>query len=597
KLAGSQIGGSQLTTAGMAKQFANEVKILSCQPDEYSLEGEQWGGGRGVFSYHLVDGLLGLADRNSDAGISLGELDRYLEEHVTPEAAPQRQIPVVFGNKAERLAAVVPDVVAKLKKNRLAQDAVFSKTESRSLENDVLAGADSVLFQLYRSFEKALESGAFFEPEGACADYYYQKLAVEPALSRLHNTMRRNYAAALQDDAQQVMNRFLKTEMGEITLSQKRQAIRYDKYPRCLERAAQLLGPQHYMYPVLQARRHFFDGYLSALVCKQTDSLLATKALEDFREALRWQPELPQAYWQMGLLFGYNLQQPDSADYYARQAIQMAPGWLLPYTNTAFLFSKSKQYDRAKWYLEQAREIDSTSVLVWSGLGTLYFNQQDFAAAEQAYRMAAQLDTQVAVFPYNLGWVYLYTGRPTEAEQAWYQAIQLDSTYDQPHASLGSLFIRQERYDEAEYHYLTAARLNPTAATYRIYLGILYVTMQRYSEAELRFRQAIQMDSTYYWAHNELGKMYLKTGQASQAEAMFMAFAHDVQWKNTAMLNMACVRVAQKRSGEAFEFLEEALKTGSDLESLESDTDLAPLRALPEWKALMKKYFPDKVKD
>ncbi|MBK9017573.1 MAG: hypothetical protein IPM82_27970, partial [Saprospiraceae bacterium] len=26
---------------------ANEVKILSCQPSRFSLEGEQWGGGRG----------------------------------------------------------------------------------------------------------------------------------------------------------------------------------------------------------------------------------------------------------------------------------------------------------------------------------------------------------------------------------------------------------------------------------------------------------------------------------------------------------------------------------------------------------------------
>ncbi|MBK7305024.1 MAG: hypothetical protein IPI90_17740 [Saprospiraceae bacterium] len=46
-------------------------KILSCQPNEFSLEGEQWGGGRGVFSYHLVDGLFGLADRNNDGLITL----------------------------------------------------------------------------------------------------------------------------------------------------------------------------------------------------------------------------------------------------------------------------------------------------------------------------------------------------------------------------------------------------------------------------------------------------------------------------------------------------------------------------------------------
>ncbi|MBK9962826.1 MAG: caspase family protein [Saprospiraceae bacterium] len=49
KLAGSSIGGSQATAANLSKQYANEVKIMSCQPDELSLEGKSWGGGRGCF--------------------------------------------------------------------------------------------------------------------------------------------------------------------------------------------------------------------------------------------------------------------------------------------------------------------------------------------------------------------------------------------------------------------------------------------------------------------------------------------------------------------------------------------------------------------
>ena len=55
KLAGEKFGGAQLSNTSLAVQFANEIKILSCQPDEYSIEGEEWGGGRGVFSFHLVD--------------------------------------------------------------------------------------------------------------------------------------------------------------------------------------------------------------------------------------------------------------------------------------------------------------------------------------------------------------------------------------------------------------------------------------------------------------------------------------------------------------------------------------------------------------
>ncbi|MEI2696509.1 MAG: caspase family protein [Saprospiraceae bacterium] len=90
-LAGSSVGGSQATAANLAKQFGNEIKIMSCQPNEYSIEGEQWGGGRGVFSYNLIDGLYGLADGNKDLSVNLQELSRYLEDHVTTEVAPMKK--------------------------------------------------------------------------------------------------------------------------------------------------------------------------------------------------------------------------------------------------------------------------------------------------------------------------------------------------------------------------------------------------------------------------------------------------------------------------------------------------------------------------
>ncbi len=80
KLAGNEIGGPQLTTAALQEQFSNEIKILSCQPNEYSVEGEQWGGGRGAFSKHQVDALYGLADRDEDDWIILKEVNRYLED-------------------------------------------------------------------------------------------------------------------------------------------------------------------------------------------------------------------------------------------------------------------------------------------------------------------------------------------------------------------------------------------------------------------------------------------------------------------------------------------------------------------------------------
>ena len=106
KLAGSADGGSQAATATLAQQFTNEIKIMSCQPDEFSIEGEQWGGGRGVFSYYLVEGLSGSADLNNDATVNLLELGRFLEDNIPKEAAPHEQMPMTFGDRNKVLAFV-----------------------------------------------------------------------------------------------------------------------------------------------------------------------------------------------------------------------------------------------------------------------------------------------------------------------------------------------------------------------------------------------------------------------------------------------------------------------------------------------------------
>jgi len=99
KLVGSSIGGPQLTAAALARQYANEVKTLSCQPNELSLEGEQWGGGRSAFSWRLLEGLYGLADQDETGQITAWEIAKYLEQTVPYDVAPAQQTPMIIGDR------------------------------------------------------------------------------------------------------------------------------------------------------------------------------------------------------------------------------------------------------------------------------------------------------------------------------------------------------------------------------------------------------------------------------------------------------------------------------------------------------------------
>ncbi len=73
------------------------VCVISASDDkQYSQEGQKWGGGHGVFTYFLLEGLKGEADYNKDNIVSLGEIIPYLSEQVR-RATRNAQSPTVAG--------------------------------------------------------------------------------------------------------------------------------------------------------------------------------------------------------------------------------------------------------------------------------------------------------------------------------------------------------------------------------------------------------------------------------------------------------------------------------------------------------------------
>ncbi len=66
--------------------------ITASDISESSFEDAKWGGGHGVFTYYLVRGLKGDADRNHDGVVTAGEIFAYLQESVR-QATAEKQNP------------------------------------------------------------------------------------------------------------------------------------------------------------------------------------------------------------------------------------------------------------------------------------------------------------------------------------------------------------------------------------------------------------------------------------------------------------------------------------------------------------------------
>jgi hypothetical protein len=75
---------------------------------EYSNEAPQWGGGHGVFTWFLLQGLQGGADANHDRQVSVGELFDFVHRHVVEETAGS-QTPTALAGLARALV-LTPNV-------------------------------------------------------------------------------------------------------------------------------------------------------------------------------------------------------------------------------------------------------------------------------------------------------------------------------------------------------------------------------------------------------------------------------------------------------------------------------------------------------
>ncbi|MEW6128091.1 MAG: caspase family protein [Acidobacteriota bacterium] len=88
------------------KSGAGSFKLLASRDSESSYEDTRWGGGHGVFTYHLLESLRGKADSDNDGVVRAGEVVNYLSE-IVPNETKALQHPRVAGNLDARLPLAV----------------------------------------------------------------------------------------------------------------------------------------------------------------------------------------------------------------------------------------------------------------------------------------------------------------------------------------------------------------------------------------------------------------------------------------------------------------------------------------------------------
>jgi hypothetical protein len=81
----------------LARARGSTMTLSASDVNQLSMEDKRWGGGHGVFTHYLLEGLRGKADFNGDKMVRLGELTQYVSDNVRRDTRSQ-QSPISSGN-------------------------------------------------------------------------------------------------------------------------------------------------------------------------------------------------------------------------------------------------------------------------------------------------------------------------------------------------------------------------------------------------------------------------------------------------------------------------------------------------------------------
>ncbi|MDX5320944.1 MAG: caspase family protein, partial [Bacteroidota bacterium] len=207
ELPGGQSGITSLTE-GLLNKRTGELSLLATGPGSVSIESREYGGGHGLFTYILLEGLYGYADQNKDGTITLREVEKYVSAKVEEAAekksvvqipefcCPDKYMLPLFQVNKEGLLAYEAQ---KKKRNNLKEEYPVAK---KGLTGKV--SRDSTILGLYTSFLAQLEAGNF-QGKGSAEEILLkmaEKYASEPLLEKAKSEL----AIALLDGVQKTIN-------------------------------------------------------------------------------------------------------------------------------------------------------------------------------------------------------------------------------------------------------------------------------------------------------------------------------------------------------------------------------------------------------
>ncbi len=413
------VNGVYATSMALKERWSNEIKILSCQPNELSQEGKQWGGGHGVFTYYLIEGLYGLANENSDEDqcVNVMEIENYLRKFVVRDAAPARQTPIVSGDRWKTINCFDDTEYANVIRQREKFIPTMDIINTKGLLDQLISGPDSLMAELYVQYEEAVDNDNLILPEGELAWDFYKKIIGALNDEQIARTLKRNFAAALQQSSMDIIEPILQLESFERKSIEEYQVTALE-----LDKAIELLGEYHFLTDKLKIRKLFIEAYA---LCEEYEQNNDTQDLQD----------------------NQNFQQAKDLLY---KAVAIDPNVAYPYFQLGWNYNKQGDFENALEIYQKYVELVPNNKRAYNNLGCAYNSLEEYDKAIGCFERVIELDSNYVFAHNNIGYNYALQGKFVESIPYFEKAIERDSMYLRPYYNLGTVYIHLHDFEKAK---------------------------------------------------------------------------------------------------------------------------------------------------
>ncbi|NVO03430.1 MAG: tetratricopeptide repeat protein [Bacteroidetes bacterium] len=576
KLAGGAEGAKQTATA-LQEQWENITKILSSQAGELSYESQKWNGGGGIFTYYMINGLVGMADRNKDKKISLTELFIYLSDNI-PKETEFKQNPYVTGNLNGTVSFVDSNALASLVKKQSINNPNGTEVAMRGNNDDFKKILDSITYKKYEKFQACIKNDflIYHDKNNTDAWTIYQELKDKKEAAPVLNNMKTALIASLQDKSQTVINQILK---GKVNLV--RDTLILDSAYQELSHAFQLIDEKYITYKHIKGRYLYLKSIRTASN-KEKETLL--------NECIALEPDAAHPYNYLATVDKY-MKEYDKAIKNYQKAISLAPKWSYPYNNLGILYFDKKDYDKAIDNYNKAIVLNPDDEILYSNLGNAYYMKKDYPKAIENFNKAIKTKPNFAYAYNNLCNVYLELNDIEKAELNANKALEINPKYAFAYNNLGNVYNLKKEYDKSIENYNKAISFRANYDVAYFNLGCIYNIKKDLDNAKLNFEKAISLNATYAGAYNNLGDIYKQQKQYDKAIENFDRAIKEAPEMSEAYWNLCCVYALTGNKAKAIENLDKALAKGfAGTEDIKTSTDIDSIKGSVEFDAVMKKH-------